>query len=232
MTEPAKKTTYQRRREAGLCGRCGGIPEEGKSLCGTCGEKERNRVKSEYEWYQINRICPRCRTESILGDEKMCPECRAKNSERMQKYNEQDDGERRRRLARKSYKSVSMKRREDAICTRCGKRKADSGRKTCGICRAKLNKAQRDWHERNSVRCTMGERKERSENGRCFHCGEPAKEGYKVCEKHYQSLAPVWMGEAARESRERIKQRIHMCIQRDAMKREYQSAYHDGIRVL
>lgn len=76
--------------------------------------------------YQKCGVCPECRIHPIMGDEKACPECNAKfsaqanarrNKDR-EHYNEQQ---------REYLRILYAKRKEQGICTRCGKRKALRG---------------------------------------------------------------------------------------------------------
>lgn len=68
---------------------------------------------------------------------------------------------------------------ERGICTRCRKRKADYGYKTCGICREKIRNYKR-------IKYGKPDRSERYEQGLCYFCDNPIKDRYRVCEKHYQ----------------------------------------------
>ena len=72
------------------------------------------------------------------------------------------------------------------ICTRCKKRKADYGYKTCKTCRVKQNNTRRKRKE--NIRANNGyvPRHERYTIGLCMSCDNPIKPGYKVCEEHYQ----------------------------------------------
>ena len=129
--------------------------------------------------YQKCGICPECRIHPIMGDEKVCPECNAKfsaqanarRSKDREHYNEQH---------REYAKMLYVRRKDQGICTRCGKRKAlRGGRSTCGIC------ADKDRKKRAERSRDIGFEM-RKELHMCRFCNSPAKPGYKVCEKHYQ----------------------------------------------
>lgn len=127
---------------------------------------------------------------------KSCVECRAKSAEAMskiraadvEKYNE------RQKVWRKARYE---KDKENGICTRCRKRKADPGHTTCTFCRETMRRA----------RVKMPERTGRYEQGLCFFCDNPVKPGYKVCEKHYQQNVKNATCEKANLARQKIKER-------------------------
>ena len=68
---------------------------------------------------------------------------------------------------------------ENGICTRCRKRKADNGYRTCGICREK------DRVTRQARNNTQFNREKKEKQGLCCFCNEKALPGYKVCQFHY-----------------------------------------------
>lgn len=135
---------------------------------------------TDRQFYKSIGICPRCGKNKLWGDEKECPECAAKGYEYAMKS--------RARLGKEHYnithskwaKVAHHKRIEQGMCTRCGKRKADYNFKTCGICRARDN-ATRSKRIKPKIA-----RNERFSIGLCYFCDNPIKDGYKVCEKHYQ----------------------------------------------
>ena len=90
---------------------------------------------------------------------------------------------------------------EKGICTRCRKRNADSGYKTCSICRCRetIKKRERNWKKSRS---------ERVDKGLCYFCDNKIKPGYKVCEKHYQSNVENSRSEKAKAAREKLKEGV------------------------
>lgn len=94
-------------------------------------------------------------------------------------------------------KKQHHKRIKLGICTRCGKREADAGYKTCGICRVKT---------RNYKRLKYGKpnRSERYKQGLCYFCDNPIKDGYKVCEKHYQMNVEKSNSSKAKDARKEL----------------------------
>ena len=74
---------------------------------------------------------------------------------------------------------------ENGICYYCLKNKAIEGRRECLECVTKRKKeSEQKAQERRATRENL--RSYRLENHLCTKCGEPAKDGYKVCERHYQ----------------------------------------------
>lgn len=83
-------------------------------------------------------MCPRCGKNKLFGDEKNCPECRAKaNTYDSKRWVEQHD----KRLAdkKRSFKKLYDERKAKGICVKCATRKADEGHVTCVWCRKKEN---------------------------------------------------------------------------------------------
>ena len=187
-----KNREYKQRRireakEQGLCTKCFKPLEDsrlGKSTCENCAAKRRASNTTSWIFYQSIGICPRCTKNKIIGDEKSCLECRAMMAEKKAKKmkdanirqhsNEVHNAWQRRHIA---------ELREQGMCTKCGKRQADKGYKRCGICRAK----QRDYcREKRLQKDSI--KQIRLNNGLCIWCDTPQKEGYKICEQHYQGL--------------------------------------------
>lgn len=193
-----QRRMIEKRKENRLCISCGEPLDREGVHCTTCREKINKDVKETRRWYQQNGICPRCGKNPIMGDEKNCPECRAESTNRAterreknrEKYNEKQ---------RITQRKIYYERIEQGICTRCGKRKADYGYKTCGICRTK---GRETWTIKNK----KPKRSERILQGLCYFCDNPVKDGYKVCEKHYQMNIEKLDNDKTRKAREEIKE--------------------------
>lgn len=179
MTSINNKNFIERRRSQGLCVLCGKPSENGAYRCNACKKKRNEEEAKTRKMYQKCGICPECRIHPIMGDEKVCPECNAKFSAQVnarrskdrEHYNEQH---------REYAKMLYVRRKDQGICTRCGKRKAlRGGRSTCGICTDKDRKKRAE--RSRDIGFEM-----RKELHMCRFCNSPAKPGYKVCEKHYQ----------------------------------------------
>lgn len=80
---PVKKNkTHERRKESGLCVQCGKPLDRDGVYCKTCCEKNNEESRLTRAYYIKRGVCPMCRKNYIFGDEKRCPECSAKDSER------------------------------------------------------------------------------------------------------------------------------------------------------
>lgn len=202
IMETTYRYRYQEDIENGLCIGCRKPIDRDGVYCSDCRMKHNNMVRMERIYYQSNRVCPRCRKNSLTGDEKICPEClsyqyainmRSRENLGTEHYNKQHA-----EWSRRTHWEMI----EKGICTRCRKMKADAGFKTCGICRAKT---------RNYNRKKRGkpDRSERHEHGLCFFCDNPVKDGYKVCEDHYQkNVENARSGKAAQARKKLLKDGI------------------------
>ena len=129
-----------------------------------------------------------------------CPECRANESIQCNnRRNKSEEARKRYNQEHKQWAKLTYKKDvEKGICPRCRKRKADSGYLTCGICREK---------SRNSQRAKAGTKKKTwIENGLCCFCGGKVKDGYKVCEKHYQMNVEKSRSRKAKEARRELQE--------------------------
>lgn len=183
----------QRRISEGLCIRCKKPNSQQTQLCPECLRKQYDSKKEDYARCQKLGICPICRKNLLMGDEKSCPECRAKRSNIVVKNRD--------RLAYNAYnreysKRVIKERKENGICTRCGKRKATIGYVTCAKCRQKYRRPG-DY--------SLGKREIRVTNGKCYFCDNDALDGMKVCEKHRQRMVEMSHSPKAVEAREKYR---------------------------
>lgn len=120
---------YRYRKDHGLCQRCGNVLDgTNKSYCTKCVEKVRKNQRENRKFYISIGICPICKKNQLFGDEKSCPECKAKRM----KYKTSTDKYRERN--RIKSKEIHLKCIETGTCTRCRKRKAVYNRKKCEIC--------------------------------------------------------------------------------------------------
>ena len=187
---------YEERKASNLCVRCGKPLDRQGVLCMACKNSQTAYGRKIYKKLQAVGVCPRCGKNLMYVDEKSCIECRAKSAEAaskkraadVEKYNE------RQKVWRKARYE---KDKENGICTRCRKRKADSGHTTCTFCRETMRRAH----------VKMPERTDRYERGLCFFCDNPVKPGYKVCEMHYQKNVKNATCEKANSARQKMKER-------------------------
>lgn len=192
-----KQQFIKRRKEQGLCIKCGKPLDREGVHCIACRKIISENERENRHWYQSHGICPRCGKNDLFGDEKVCPECNAKvyknTMNSRNKLGKEHYNQKHAEWAKKEH----YKRIEQGICTRCGKRNADYGFKTCGICRT---------NTRNYKRTKYGkpDRNERYKQGMCYFCNNPIKDGYKVCEKHYQINVKNARSKKANEARTKL----------------------------
>ena len=174
-----QKRLLERRKESGLCIDCGTKLDRDGVRCVKCNTKNNEKNNADRKWYRENGICPRCRNNTIFGNENICPECSAEMYEINMNSRERLGREHYNEVHKEWSKRTPREMIERGICTRCRKRKADYGYKTCGICRKKIRNYKR-------IKYGKPDRRERYKQGLCYFCDNPIKDGYKVCEKHYQ----------------------------------------------
>ena len=192
-----QRNFIENRKKNGKCISCGGDLDRDGVHCTKCREKINEGVKLTRHYYQENRVCPRCLKNSLFGDEKVCPECNAIFANRAAKIRE-TDRESYNEKQKIMHKKMYDKRKEQGICTRCGKRKADEGHTTCSICRIKTTNKKRE-------KCGKPDRRERYLKGLCYFCDNPVEEGYKVCEYHHKKNIEYANLPQAKEARELLK---------------------------
>lgn len=171
---------YHKRKAKGLCVECGKPLDRVGAYCVECCKTHSEDTRQQKHWYADGGICPTCRKNKLMGTEKNCPECRAKGAEYATKRrNTQKDAYNKQHAdwARSRY----AERVENGICIRCGKRPASDGKTQCQYCAEQRNKYYRDKRAKTRMNA-----EEKYEKGICRFCNEPVKEGYKLCEHHYQ----------------------------------------------
>lgn len=189
----AKRKQRELRKEQGLCSRCGKPVTKG-TICDECKEYHRE-VRNTFAKYGL---CTRCGKNPIFGDERTCPECRADRSVINAKYralHREEINSRERELNKIRYKE----RKEQGICTRCGKNKASNGKFTCIPCREKNNKQKRLTYVKILV----------DRPNRCRYCNNDSAPGYKVCEEHRQKMSISATSRNVNEARKKTRERLN-----------------------
>ena len=157
---------YKNRKDNGLCPRCGKLLDREGHYCSECLEKVNEYKRENREFYIENGICPVCGKENLFGDEKQCISCRQKAYERRKPLTDEQK-ERYGKRFREQQKTLYIERVESGICTRCGKYKAEKGKKKCRIC---LDKDAEMHRKRTYNRKNIKEY--RKENHLCYYCGK------------------------------------------------------------
>lgn len=106
-------------------------------------------VRESRRFFTSIGMCPRCGKNELFGDEKRCPECRAKSN----KYDYERYHKSSRRLEQKKLSANRLyhERKEQGICVKCGTRKADTNHVTCTWCRKKENAKAVERRNRKNV---------------------------------------------------------------------------------
>lgn len=181
-----KKILYAKRKESGLCTKCG-QPLDGKwTVCTKC----HNDYYETKEFYEKHNLCRRCGKNKVYGTDRYCFECRAYYNEYNRKYIEnspQDRKEKYKKRRSEQRKEVYYRLKEQGICVCCRKRKALPGKVSCGVCSEK-NKLVKEL-KRNPKQNTF---EYRLENGLCYFCGEPLKDKTKtICLKCHEKRVEI-----------------------------------------
>ena len=193
---------FKRRVSQGLCGNCGNPNDRpDRTTCTSCKDKQVAEEMNNRIWFKEHGICPRCHKAPIMGYEKVCVECKAYSTNRILKKRE-NNKEKYNEYMSNYQREQTRKRRELGICTRCGKNKTDGVHAMCAICRTKKQTGTNGTDNG----------KQRVKNGLCYWCGQPVKQGYKVCEKHYQMNIQKLDNDKTREAREKIAKEINLCF--------------------
>lgn len=133
-----RKEYYEKRKQKGLCMECGAKligKRKGKVLCTKCAKEHSQYMKENTAFYLKMGLCPRCGKNRVMGDEKRCPECRARewitNSAYRNTHPEY--------IEKKNAKARLTRqfRIENHLCTDCGVELTDYRYKSCEKCRIK-----------------------------------------------------------------------------------------------
>lgn len=163
-------------KEKGLCIRCGKPRNREGVYCALCLEKERERHKKDKEFFVDMGICYMCRKTKLFGDEKICPECLAKNYEQQQKIDPAKVKARNKAYASRR-KEIRQEYNDKGICYDCKKRKIEFGKKRCRLCLNKDALAHRKKH--------IPIREIGMKNGLCYQCVKENATNGKLCKSCY-----------------------------------------------
>lgn len=156
---------YKNRKENGLCPRCGNPLDRDGYYCKNCLEKVREYRRGNRIFYINNHICTECGKVKVFGTDRICPECRVKRDKYRKNMIDEQKARYKENL-KKQQKSLYQQRKEQGICTRCGKRKVEKGKAKCRICLEKDAEMHRKQHfDRPNIK------EYRKENHFCYYCG-------------------------------------------------------------
>lgn len=129
------------------------------------------------EWYKASGICVACGQEDAVQGQLRCSRCREKVREANRKHYAQHREELNEQNKQRG-RARTVERRNQGICTRCGKRKPETGRAMCNVCRAE---ERRKW-AKQSRRKGLLPRYMFGNGDYCSTCGKPVN-GTKLCPK-------------------------------------------------
>lgn len=136
-------------------------------------------AKLDRQWLAAHGICQRCRTEAVESGYTLCLACRMDERERTRQYQKRRRGDETTRNALNQKLRERYEARKSAgLCVDCGKREAQSGRVRCTHCLAYMRRHKHKYDEAH---------KKRKAYWMCLKCENPALEGYKLCQKHYDA---------------------------------------------
>ncbi len=69
---------YRNRKDNGLCARCGKPLGREGHYCSECLRKINEYHRQNKRFYRKHHVCTECGKILVLGNDKICPECRAK----------------------------------------------------------------------------------------------------------------------------------------------------------
>lgn len=175
------KTLYNKRKEQGLCVKCGDIARKGKTTCRSCLDKDIQHNKERKEKLKLLGLCITCGHRQAEPHRVRCFECCEKNRIYSENRRKQDEVK---QNIKKSDKERYETNKMQGICTHCGKKPKEKGL-VCISCYNKKRANQRRYDDRHGI--TRGiSRPERVSYGLCYICGKNAMQGKSVCEEHYK----------------------------------------------
>ena len=184
---------YKKRKDNGLCPRCGKLLDREGHYCSECNAKHNKYVKETRAFLRKQGMCPVCGKEKLFGDEKQCISCRQKAYDRRKPLTEEQKNRYSARF-NEHRKSIYKERSENGICTRCGKYKAEKGKKKCRIC---LDK-DAEMHRKRTYN-KKSTREYRKENHLCYHCGKEIDRATgEICQSCWERFRQAGLKSASR----------------------------------
>lgn len=126
-------------------------------------------------WYRANGICVACGQENAVQGQARCFRCREKVRE-ANRRNYALHREERNEKNKQYHKERTVSLRAQGICTRCGKRKPETGKVRCAVCNARDRRAYAKRSKDTLPRAMFGD------GEHCSTCGKSV-DGTKLCPK-------------------------------------------------
>lgn len=148
--------------------------------------RQREQKKEEYAFYKSRGICVCCHQQDAVSGKTRCALCAdihnqySANYIHRTNYHIEHADER-----HEKRKQERAERIANGICTKCGKRKARIGMKTCELC------CKKEYRNQIKLRIANGydTREMREYSNRCVICGgEHRYKHFKICKSCYDRL--------------------------------------------
>lgn len=166
--------TYERRKANGECVRCGIKNDNGYVMCWNCKAEAKILKKEWREAYVKLHICTKCHEAEAVKGERLCIECREEHRQRSIQYGATHKAQ----VKAKGERYVADKLSK-GLCVRCGKKKAEEGKKRCARCLAKA----RQYQANKRIKEGIIPRSIRVSLGYCYICGNEIDRNGSLCNK-------------------------------------------------
>lgn len=166
------KSTYERRKAAGLCTQCGKVHVEYRTVCPKCAAKSYEKKKQRMQKRSEEGICPECGKKPVEDGKSLCRNCLDKKSA--------------------ERKHLREWRKQRGYCVECGD-KAVAGETLCSRC--KMNKRDSVKPRTYTPEQVEARRKKdkqrysnRKINGMCTACGKRVRTHGTLCGRCYSKV--------------------------------------------
>lgn len=177
-----KKMLYAFRKSNSLCVRCGNDNNNGKVLCDTCREADKQYKKIRYISKKDKKLCIKCE-KPIRSNAVCCSDCRKKENNRQKK-------------------EIRAKRKAQGLCIRCGQAN-NSGYVTCDTCRSYLAELKKAYSD--SGICTVCGQEYAVLN--CKMCASCSEKSRKASQKYYYTNSQYIQRKARNSRKQKYNQR-------------------------
>lgn len=152
--------------------------------------------RGDYDYYKAHGICVKCRSADAVNGRILCPACAKRHSITNKKRYAAMPEDQKTEYVRKSIEThnrMTRWRKEQGVCTLCGKSKVRKGLTMCQTCAERMREyKKRSWaaksaDEKAAYRKRVNERRrqkraERKAQGLCVRCGKnKARDGITLC---------------------------------------------------
>lgn len=143
--------------------------------------EDKSYAKDRYDFLKSRGMCVACENEKAIRGKTLCLMCKAMRIEyNRDAYQNMTDEQKAQR--KQKSRDLYAQRKESGICTKCGKRKPETGKAKCTACLAKNAKVHMKKARKDGVmpRFLFGD------GYHCQTCGSTISGG-KLCDRCYQN---------------------------------------------